>query len=776
MRHSQGFPARERARAPLRKLADCQRFSRRAQAVLSGIVQRSATHLGASLKTAFDGLGQDLQHGETGRGGEDRAATFDLLGVLRREQAAVTDRFVQSIESALAELEGPAPAPQDAGDPAPIARPVSLELVDQGLLEEELALQNIATRGETRHAEALFLIGHRFAVLAASPIIGAGRLPIGPSHLAEALRDAIEPLDLTAAQRVVVYRLFDRNAMASAGGYYAAINDWFVEQRILPGLRPRRAPARASEAPPPAASETADARTAPVPAPAADPAPSAPPAAAAAPASGEGLAGPADSLRLYTHLRGLLNGEVPAPAARASSGGPGVADARAVQSALHRLQERSARQTTGAGLGSRGVTHLKRDLVAQLRQMGSDGQPLALSREDGDTIDLVGMLFGHLSRETGLGETAQDLLARMQLPLMRVALADPGFFTQSEHPARKLLNTVIEAGERWIDDADPDPDLLLRLQQVVKQVSHGDVSDPVALDDLHKGLAGHVQALARRAEIAERRQIEAAKGREKLEIARRQARTALARMIDRADPPTPLRDMLERTWVPVLALTLLRQGEGSALFHRRLAVADQLLRRSALDDRPVDQALRREVEEGLGQIGMHGDDIQVLTQALFDPARPDRPGAEAALTDVTGKLGAWGRSMDTAAGPGDAAPAAVEDRPAPIPLSTREQQILEQIKGLPFGTWFEFQVNQQGDTVRRKLAWFSTLTGRCLFVNQRGLRVEDGSLDHLARDIARGQVRPARNEQRGFVDRAWDTILSALRRMAPGDAAQTAPS
>jgi len=77
--------------------------------------------------------------------------------------------------------------------------------------------------------------------------------------------------------------------------------------------------------------------------------------------------------------------------------------------------------------------------------------------------------------------------------------------------------------------------------------------------------------------------------------------------------------------------------------------------------------------------------------------------------------------------------------------------------------------------VRRKLAWFSTLTGRCLFVNQRGLRVEDGSLDHLARDVAR-QVRPVRNEQRGFVDRAWDTILSALRRMAPGDAAQTAPS
>lgn len=798
MRHSpQGTPTRGQAGAPPpSKLTDRRSLPRRAQIALERVLAATALHMGDGLKATFDALGQALQNGEAARSNEERNAIVDTLGLLRREQAALIARFVDEIESGLAALGAAEPphaevAATAAGTPPPAGE---LSLLDQGSLEEELALQGIATRGEVRHAEALFLLGHRFAVLVAQPILTPAALPIGPVRLGEALRAAIEPLGLSNDHRVTIYRLFDRVAMALAGAYYAEVNDGFVEQRILPGLRPKRVAARlggdtaaaGSPGPTAAAKPAAESEVAPAAAAApvvgADsPAATAQAAAAAAippqpplPAADVGAA--ADSLRLYTHLCGLLKGERPPPAQRA--GADGVADGHAVQEALTQLQARIGRQVGGdAALATRGVTHLKRDLVAQLRQMGGADGALALSREDGDTIDLVGMLFGHLTRSAGLGTAAQGLLSQLQLPLMRVALADPAFFTRADHPARKLLNTVIEAGERWIDDADPDADLLLRLRQIVKQVAHGDAADLDALEDLHKGLSGHVGVLTRRAEIAERRQIEAAKGRERLELARRQSRATLTRMIERADPPAPLRDMLERTWAPVLALTLLRQGEDSAAYHRRLAVADQLLRRSSGDDRPVDQALRREVEDGLGQVGMHGEDVQKLTRALFDPAPSGEDDAAAALSDITDKLGAWVRAPEDDAPATGASPAAMPTRSVPLPLSADEQQMLEQIKGLPFGTWFEFRTNQQGDTVRRKLAWFSTLTGRCLFVNQRGLRTHDSTLEQVARDMARRQLWPVPGERRTFVDRAWDTILSTLRRIAPGaDAAQLAPN
>ena len=103
--------------------------------------------------------------------------------------------------------------------------------------------------------------------------------------------------------------------------------------------------------------------------------------------------------------------------------------------------------------------------------------------------------------------------------------------------------------------------------------------------------------------------------------------------------------------------------------------------------------------------------------------------------------------------------------------------MLDRLKTLPFGSWFEFKTNQQGDTVRRKLAWFSTVTGRCLFVNQRGVRTDEKTLEQLARDVAHGQASIVEEEKETLVDRAWKAIVSSLKTMVGGsDAAVPAPA
>ncbi len=88
--------------------------------------------------------------------------------------------------------------------------------------------------------------------------------------------------------------------------------------------------------------------------------------------------------------------------------------------------------------------------------------------------------------------------------------------------------------------------------------------------------------------------------------------------------------------------------------------------------------------------------------------------------------------------------------------------MFERLLKTPFGSWFEFVTNQQGQFVRRKLAWFSTVTGHCLFVNQRGLRAKDQTLDQLARDMVKGQVRLAGAEHVSIIDRAWKVITNTL--------------
>ncbi len=68
--------------------------------------------------------------------------------------------------------------------------------------------------------------------------------------------------------------------------------------------------------------------------------------------------------------------------------------------------------------------------------------------------------------------------------------------------------------------------------------------------------------------------------------------------------------------------------------------------------------------------------------------------------------------------------------------------------------------------MRRKLSWFSTVTGRCLFVNQRGARTEEKSLEQLAREIVRGTARVVEANKESLIDRAWNAIMSTLKQFS----------
>jgi hypothetical protein len=85
---------------------------------------------------------------------------------------------------------------------------------------------------------------------------------------------------------------------------------------------------------------------------------------------------------------------------------------------------------------------------------------------------------------------------------------------------------------------------------------------------------------------------------------------------------------------------------------------------------------------------------------------------------------------------------------------------------MPYGTWIEFVTNQQGDVVRRRLSWYSPVTDNALFVNQRGQRVGEQSLDSVGRMLARGQARIVIADRARLIDRAWQATLNALRSFA----------
>jgi hypothetical protein len=757
--------------------------------LLEGLLERSANQFEHAISRTLDELEQELfKLAERSRSNEQQHARFEALREIKRGRADIAPRFLLHVESSLAHINPSAGRTPDSSKRAGAATAGSaLELVDSEVLEEDLALQEIVSKSEIRHSQALYALAHRFGVLAGSPAWEPGVLPLGPAQLCRALRHATHCLDLSVEYRVLAYRLFDRVAMLPIGEFYDVVNGYLAKQRVLahlqsPSARAHGTAAAAAPASTIASEESAAAQT-----------PEETPSAYAP----QQTAGEEDS-ELFSTLRMLLSGR-----RRAQTGNAGMpyvengylATRDDLQSVLGALQTRHDLMQ-GRGGKPRDAETLRQDMLMQLKQMSPQGRPAVLAEEDSDTVDLVGMLFDYIAKSVRSESGAQSLLTRLQVPVLRVALSDKAFFTQREHPARMLLNTIAETGSRWMDDEDSDPSLVEKMQTAVERVSSEYNGDVTLFRSLLSDLGSHMQLLARRAEVAERRHVDAAKGREKLDLARETARTAIERLLKRGNPTPLVKTLLEQAWTDALALTILRQGEDSSAFHRRLAVADQLLRREPTADTPADRMLRQELDVGLSQVGLHGDDVRAvlgrlfpgasaandatapksgtdLAQAANDPARPQdapKPAAEptrAANDDEIESATALALKLKSRARLGGDQPEPVRAAKAAAPsLTPEEQQTLDRLRTLPFGTWFEFTTNQQGATVRRKLAWFSTLTGRCLFVNQRGARTDEKTLEQLARDIVRKQAKIHTDKQESLIDRAWKAITSSLKQFS----------
>jgi hypothetical protein len=804
-------------KARLTRLAE-RTFPRRVRFLLEGLQERTA-YFESALGQLFDEVEQRLfKQADCARSNDEQARLFEAIREIKRGKADIVPRFLIHLESSLALIDN---VPEEGGDSSRRDRaPTKLELLDSRELEISLATQDIGNKAEIRHSTALHLLGHRLGVIAGLPVFEVDLMPLGPLALAKALQHALSDLDLEQQDRIAVFHDFDNIVMASIGNFYDMLNRYLSDQGVLPNLQinpPRSgAPKSASDKKPsssPSALESQEEKA--VGESAAPASAGAGPASAATtgsrPGSGFAAAPPgigagtgfgagrapdgyparagntAGSARgsnaqqsteasgdpqMFSSLRNLLADRRRSLGAQSPAAPSGSAVPReTLQEVLGTLQTRPIQSFQQDGKTvTRSVSHLKQDLLNQLRAKSPDGKPPPLAEEDSDTIDLVGMLFDYISSNLASHQGSRDLIAKLQVPVLRSAISDKHFFTQRNHPARQLLNNVAEASALWMADDETDTGMVDTMTSMVDRVSNEFNGDLGLMESLLDDLGRYMSQVTRRAEITERRHIDAAKGRERLDLSREQANSAIARLLKRGKPAPMVRAVLEQAWTDVLALTLLRQGEDSQAYRRCLAVADQLMQiGSGKDVAKVDEKVREEVRSGLQQVGLHEDEIEGVVSKLFDPASVEKKTSHTEIAHaLKSKARLGGDTATVRKLADDKATATIA-----TPLTSAEKEMVKRIHTLPFGTWFDFVTNQQGNTVRRKLAWFSTVTGRCLFVNQRGARAEEKTIDQLAKDLVSGQVRLHKEDSGNFIDRAWKAITGTLQQFS-GQSAQPA--
>ena len=734
-----------------------------------------------ALESAFDkalsGFDDELfNRAETA--GASQLVFLDGMRELRRRREDIGMRFKAHLGQAWSALEAGTPlAAEVVLAQAGQEKDGSLSLLSEHELESRLAVRNFANVVLRDWKSVLARLDRRLAWVAGVEELDASSNPLGPEHIGVALHEAFSACDLVAEVRLVLVKLCEREFAQQVGRIYRDVDDGLAEAGVMPNIsRPGR---------PPPSRVAAPARPEPVADVEGDDAQSAPAWAqrfserwarhrgelhAAAQGAGvDGLGSDNGQNMVLEALHELLAQtrhvrEDATAAAEVAVGQQRPLSQHEMMSVLSLLQA-TPTATLRAAVGDETESlaqRLKNEVISGATRLGVDPSQARLDPQDEDAIDLVGMLFDVMLDERELEGRSRELIGRLVVPFVKVAMLDRRMFVQKTHPARRLLNSLAEACEGNAGESQAERALMGKVEEIIDRLI-AEFNENLAIfltleEEFRDFLAQH----RRRIEIAERRAAETQRGQEKLEMARSRAAAELGRRLQLGAPlPAAISDFLKQPWNHHLTLGLLREGEEGASVVEALQLADTLLEETAearrnIVGKPWLQSSQAALARVFASVGLHGEGSVAAIGALHDTLQAiaeARPELERALPEL----------------PSVALPTAPAQEPQALDLGSEKAEGVdvadaERYRTMVVGTWLDF-IDKDGKVQAGKLSWVSPISSRLLFVNRRGVRFCVASPEELVVMERLGRLRPHLDD--GVFDSAMQSVIDRLDPQQP---------
>jgi len=207
-----------------------------------------------------------------------------------------------------------------------------------------------------------------------------------------------------------------------------------------------------------------------------------------------GFSSPVQDAHLMTLLRRLtsLTGESGDAVGDQGSGfGPGGVGSSQRSATLGGYQEASGpRSGTGGGLRPIGASPYADPATASAYAEDASAGLMAVNlirahrdelmqassgKLDHMVIDVVGSLFDQILSDTRVPPQMARQIARLQLPVLRVALVDPTFFSSRKHPVRRFVNRIASLACAFDNFEDgPGKEFVERVRDLVQEIVDGD--------------------------------------------------------------------------------------------------------------------------------------------------------------------------------------------------------------------------------------------------------------------------------------------------------------
>lgn len=653
-----------------------------------------------------------------------------------------------------------------------------LSLVADDDLEMNVALDAMVSKAKNKFADKIYQLNTRMeALLLHSHVkVNEKNNPFHPQQICEAFNSATQVVQCDIKKRLVLYKLFDKFVVSDYDVVLDTANAVLAEAGVLPDLKgtPSLASVRRRAQEPKSAESQAGPQ-------------SGPQESAAKQAANE----------FFTQLQTLLASVRNVPMVTNMVSGPigsSAADAREMSNAelfevLSRVQQV---QPQGEDVINGKISLPKvnvRGVVSNiLRQRESKQGPEKVGQTDSDVINLVSMLFDFILDDDNLPVPVKALIGRLQIPYLKLAIQDYGFFSRGGHPARKLLNELARAGIGLNEDADHlQKDMVFKkIQSTAQRILSEYEKDAALFDELLHDFSQFMQTEVRRSQMIEQRTKAAEEGKAKAQLAEKTALETVRKRLDGKTVPEVVVRLLTDGWMSVLKLVFLKYGPESnnwlgavkTIDHLLLSVApteDDTARKKLFNIVPI---LLKNLRQGLNSVSFNpfemGEMLTELEQLQMQVLRGETPehlddrkdpakDLVAAVTEDMERMGATPvlpeRGKVSAL---DITRTATATPDAQLEALPDSDPYLQQAKKLNVGAWLEFR-NAEGNKTRSKLAAHIKSADKMIFVNRTGVKIDEKTTLGLAHALKKGEVLILEDSQ--LFDRALQNVIGNLRKV-----------
>jgi hypothetical protein len=211
-------------------------------------------------------------------------------------------------------------------------------------------------------------------------------------------------------------------------------------------------------------------------------------------------------------------------------------------------------------------------LLPQIKEQAPAG---SLTRADEGTIDLLSAVFDTVFRDSSISPEIRDLIRFLQIPVLKAALVDKNFFFQEAHPARRMIDLLSRMG--WEQHKDPDDPLYKAMQRSVEKVSQDHEEELTVFTEAVNELEASIKAEEAAAAAAMAEPIAKALKQEKMSVAAKSAKDAVALRIGTGEVVAIVEAFLENKWVSVLTIAYSVEAEKPGAVNNATQTMDDLI-------------------------------------------------------------------------------------------------------------------------------------------------------------------------------------------------------